>query len=495
MAKPIISQQTQTGLVPFPLIPLRWERYLDVPFVIPALKFPWDIFCGIEQEYYQHLYGVLREERMNRSTQASNANDSALGLEHLELSTRVEHVNDTLAVGRSRSGRKPHDFMSMMRAFELARLLYVETMAESVYLQVRSNPLFAEACGFAGKLPSYRSFARFDEIMTDFGLWEKARQLVIAFNLKQGVLEVEDTLVADTTHVEAEATYGKQMKTCGHKEDCDCPKVPTDDNVGIVRKSNAVSYVGHKVSLLGGAKGQLPLTREVCKGGEYDAFTLQPTLERFKSEFEELAKPVQYVLADGIYQTPGNQKVTKDTLGAKLLAPINPRNRKDKSSDARGIDKIDRYGVPHCIAGHKMELKGCDLKKEQYIFTCPVHNPQARQEGLVCPHHKHIECCNGATQGRVLRVDFLTTPQVDPEFPQHSRTFDTLYDARTGIERIIGMLKAGYSLRRVHKRGRKAVEAHVDQCIICMHVMAYGAHAQTGTVNRGWTRRRLKRVQ
>ncbi len=92
----------------------------------------------------------------------------------------------------------------MICAFELARLLYVE-------------------------------------IMTEFGLWERARQRVIAFNLKQGVLEVEDTLVADTTHVEAEATYGRQMKTCGHKEDCDCPKVPTDDNVGIVRKSNAVS--------------------------------------------------------------------------------------------------------------------------------------------------------------------------------------------------------------------------------------------------------------
>jgi hypothetical protein len=253
--------------------------------------------------------------------------------------------------------------------------------------------------------------------------------------------------------------------------------------------------VGHKVSLLSGAKGQLPLTREVFKGGEYDAHTLQPTLERFKSEFEELAKPVQYVLADGIYQTAGNQEATKDVLGAKLLAPINPRGRKDKASDARGIDKIDRYGVPHCIAGHKMELKGCDLKKEQYIFTCPVHNPQAKQEGLVCPHHKHIECCSGAAQGRVFRVDFSTTPQVDPEFPQHSRTFDTLYDARTGIERIIGMLKDGYSLRRVHKRGRKAVEAHVDQGILCMHVMAYCAYAQTGTVNRGWTRSRLKRAQ
>lgn len=59
------------------------------------------------------------------------------------------------------------------------------------------------------------------------------------------------------------------------------------------------------------------------------------------------------------------------------------------------------------------------------------------------------------------------------EFPKYSRTFGTLYDARTGIEWIIEMLKDGYSLRRVHKRVRNGVEAHVDQCMLCMHVMAY----------------------
>ena len=173
MAKSSISQHAQSGLVPFPLIPRQWEQYIDVPFVLPALTFPWDIFDGIEQEYYLHLYDSLRRERVKRLDKAGNADDSVLGI---VLPTRTRHVEDTLAARRSRSGRKPHDFMPMMRAFELARLLYVESMAESVYLQVRSNPLFAEACGFTGKLPSYRSFARFDDIMTNFGLWDKARR-------------------------------------------------------------------------------------------------------------------------------------------------------------------------------------------------------------------------------------------------------------------------------------------------------------------------------
>ncbi|AJH78928.1 hypothetical protein [Heyndrickxia coagulans] len=43
-----------------------------------------------------------------------------------------------------------------------------------------------------------------------------------------------------------------------------------------------------------------------------------------------MAEQLSFILADGIYQTPENQKVTKDVLQAKLVAPINPRNRKDK---------------------------------------------------------------------------------------------------------------------------------------------------------------------
>lgn len=84
-----------------------------------------------------------------------------------------------------------------------------------------------------GKLPSYRTFARFDQIMTDCGLWETARQRVISFNLEQGVLEVENTLVADTTYVKAKATYGKQMKTCVAKKTVIAPRYPPMTMLGL----------------------------------------------------------------------------------------------------------------------------------------------------------------------------------------------------------------------------------------------------------------------
>ncbi|WP_035200624.1 transposase, partial [Heyndrickxia coagulans] len=123
-----------------------------------------------------------------------------------------------------------------------------------------------------------------------------------------------------------------------------------------------------------------------------------------------------------------------------------------------------------------------------------VFHPNAKQEGLTCPLANHAECCNGAAQGRVFRIDFDQTPQVDVELPQHGRTFEVLYSARTVIERIFGILKDGYSLRRVHKRGKQAVEAHVDRCMISMHIMANMAYHQTGKANCGWTRNRLQRA-
>ncbi|MCJ7843393.1 transposase [Lederbergia sp. NSJ-179] len=119
-----------------------------------------------------------------------------------------------------------------------------------------------------------------------------------------------------------------------------------------------------------------------------------------------------------------------------------------------------------------MELRGSDREKEQYIFTCPVFHSKAKQDGPTCPFAKHVECCNGATQGRAFRVGFSLTPQVDPELPQHSRTYKALYSNRTIIERIFGIMTDGYSLRRVHKRGKQAVEAHVDRCMMTMHIMA-----------------------
>lgn len=80
-------------------------------------------------------------------------------------------------------------------------------------------------------------------------------------------------MAVDTTHVEAEATLNA-VRNCGHFEPCDCPKIPMDNNVGLMRKSNTVSYIAHKVALVCGVKSELLLSGCVFKGGESDAITV-----------------------------------------------------------------------------------------------------------------------------------------------------------------------------------------------------------------------------
>ncbi len=105
-------------------------------------------------------------------------------------------------------------------------------MITSVHHQVVGNSDFRMVCGFTST-PYLRTFERFDQIMIENGLWEKARQLIVQFNIEQGIIEKEEQLARYyTTHVEAEATLNAVRK-CGHTEPCDCPKILTDDNVGL----------------------------------------------------------------------------------------------------------------------------------------------------------------------------------------------------------------------------------------------------------------------
>ncbi|UOF91479.1 transposase [Fodinisporobacter ferrooxydans] len=270
---------------------------------------------------------------------------------------------------------------------------------------------------------------------------------------------------------------------------CNCQKILTDDNVGLLRKSNSVSYVAHKVAVVCGVKGELPLSRTVFKGNQSDSITFEETLKDFKQAIpEQVVRAVKYVTADGIYQSADNQQHAKELLNAKLIAPINPRKIKEKLVDIRGVEKITSYGVPVCMSGHSMQLKGYDAAKEQFVWVCPVFHDKYRKEGLTCSAACHTKCCNQAKTGRTVRIERSLTPQIDPEFPQHLSSFKDIYKERTAIERVFAQLKDGFSMRRVHKRGKQAVEAHMDRCITISHLLAFVSVMETGQLYRGWAR-------
>jgi hypothetical protein len=79
-----------------------------------------------------------------------------------------------------------------------------------VHQKLRENPAFARTCGFTiprvdkperqSDIPSLRKLQQFDQIMTQNGLWAEVALDRVAANLRDGTVQVESTLVHDTTH-------------------------------------------------------------------------------------------------------------------------------------------------------------------------------------------------------------------------------------------------------------------------------------------------------
>ena len=93
-----------------------------------------------------------------------------------------------------------------------------EATPDKVHLLLKSNLSFARVCGFIPKgeddrywskyVPSERKLQQFDQIMTDYKLWDKCKQKEVVQNISTGVIKKEKVLVGDTTHFHAYSSFG-----------------------------------------------------------------------------------------------------------------------------------------------------------------------------------------------------------------------------------------------------------------------------------------------
>jgi hypothetical protein len=111
------------------------------------------------------------------------------------------------------AGRPPKCFFAMLYGFLGTTLAGQPAEPEFVHQRLCENPAFARTCGFTiprpGKperqsdIPSLRKLQQFDQIITAAGLWEELALDRVAANLQEGKIQVEATLVHDTTHYHA----------------------------------------------------------------------------------------------------------------------------------------------------------------------------------------------------------------------------------------------------------------------------------------------------
>lgn len=413
----------------------------------------------------------------------------------------------SLAVILSGPGRPPCDGLCLLKAFLAGPLLGGGDDPTSVHRALHSNPTFARIAGFLGpeakkqpweltsrRLPSLSVCAEFSEIMTRYGLWHLARLEQVRENMSSGVLEIEDTVSFDTTHLEAnshcanvvppgaepekEGGKPKHRKVpqvrkwcdCGHEhwEGCPHPWSPTDQGAAVVVKGPTRIYWAHKTSVAAFGSSEIPFdVRVCCYAAESDGKTLVPHLQLLERDLPETLKNLRHVLADDAYRH-NRDAIELFWNQPRLSVPVHGRKVNPKVADAFvGINRFTPAGFPICEQGHRFELRGRDIKEERYIWVAPDDG----QGQSVCASCPLAGSCLGKGQRRHIRVPRQDLSQLDWNHPQHSTRNRARYGMRTGVERAIKRLKVDLNGQHLTHRDVHRVQAHLDRKLLTLHLL------------------------
>ena len=462
-----------------------YQPFLDYGFVPnPAVIFPtiisnyqWEIFEVISKNYHLCLKDFMLRENLKRKSALKDPLSLQQGsFAFLDDSSHTQVEN--FAKNPRGSGRKPTEFISLLKSFICARYMDIDVNSRTICSLLNSNPAFLERMNYKdSRPPSYRVIDRFDQLMTENELWEKAAYLAIDTNIREKIIDPDQEcfLILDTTHVPARAKKGKVVKACREcifSQTCKF-RVPTDDNAGVLTKSKTEKYYAHKVGLSTLSRSAIPLDWFVDRGERFDGKFLEPLLNRFRDRYPQFE--ITEVIANGTFGSKDNEQLTEQILGARLLAPVNPRRCKEIEAPAHGIKKITKYGQPICLADFKMVLRGRSISTKEYIWVCAKLHPESPQYNpeYIC---ELKEQCSSGRYGRTYRTKAQEFPQINWKFPQFSKEAQGLLALRTTIERDISWLKQGLKMESLWKRGKKNVQSHLAKCLLSMHIVTNVAH-------------------
>ena len=412
-----------------------------------------------------------------------------------------------LGILLSGPGRPPADALCLLRAFLAGPVLGVDDSPASIFNLLHSNPTFARACDFLGRdamkqpgeltsrrLPSLAVCEEFSEVMTRYGLWQLARLEQVRENVASGVVELEDTLAFDTTHIEANSHCGnvvppdakveagkkpKRRKVPRMRKTCDCgkeqwescehPWTPTDDGAAVVVKGPTRVYWAHKASVVSLGRSEIPIdARALQYAAEHDGKTLVPHLEVLARDLPDFLEVLRHVLADDAYRGY-LEEVRRFGQEARLHVPVHPNGR-SKAELAALLDGIDRFtpiGVPVCEANYRFQMWGRDLESERYIWAAP----DDEDGNSVCVGCPFASTCLSKGTRRHIRVERTDFPQIDWENPQHLARNRARYHMRTGVERAIKRLKVDLRGEHLTHRDALRVQAHLDRKLLTLHLL------------------------
>jgi hypothetical protein len=396
-------------------------------------------------------------------------------------------------------GKKPKCFFALFKSFIGASLMGFESIPEKVHLLLTSNLAFARVCGFIPKadndqywfkyVPSIRKLEQFDQIMTDYGLWDRCKTKEVIENIELGIIKKEKELVGDTTHFHAYSgfetvTYidkkGKekrksQSKTtkncrCEDKDNCEHPWELADDGAGTIVKAFNKYIWGHKASILGLPMQGIPLDAvAVADAATHDGETFFPHVVRLFAQYPQVKSWIETVLYDSACDSRLLKDKFRDKLGIELKASLNPRRKKTVTENLpKGMKKLTAYGNLVCNADFEMDYKGSRYNTEKFIYQAPLDVNGTS----VCDNCEQKQrCCPYAQNGRIVQVSFNMLPHIYSQDPPMAKRFKAIMTLRPSVERMIKRLKCDLGDDRLKKRGNASFQAYLDKTMTAFHIL------------------------
>jgi len=370
---------------------------------------------------------------------------------------------------------------------------------EKVHFLLTSNLSFARVCGFIPKgaeqeslskyVPSLRKLEQFDQIMTDYGLWNRCKQQEIRTNIENGVIKEENIVVGDTTHYYAYSgfetiTYtdenGKEKKKsqskvtkncrCEDQENCPHPWDLADEGAGTIVKGSKKIIWGHKASIVGLPLQGIPLdARCVADAATNDSQTFYPHVVSLFEDHPEIQPWFDIALYDSACDIDKLKEQFRMDLGIQLKTSLNPRRRYTISDNLpKGMDRLTPYANLVCRGGQIMDYQGVRYDTEKFIYHSPL-DENNEPVCNTCPNK--LECCPFSEKGRVVTIDFDLLPHIDPNDPPMAKRFKAIMTRRPSVERMIKRLKCDLSDDRLSKRGNASFQAYLDKTMIAFHIL------------------------
>jgi len=339
------------------------------------------------------------------------------------------------------AGRPAKCFFSMLYAFLGTTLAGQRAEPQFVYQRLVENPAFARTCGFTirrpGKperqsdVPSLRKLQQFDQLMTANGLWEELAVDRVAANLREGKVEMEDTLVHDTTHyhaysskqmVELAAPFDAEARqTPASNEDSPVPASQSSQPVPAVKVGGGPVVVG-RIEVVRVPAGQAPLVRASAvaepAGSSGDKTSAHDTAVSSSNSATALEKPQAAQTKSA--KSPPTKKVKSKSPPAKK-AKTKKKKRKSHPRTTKNCRCQDREDCDHewisadlgtgtvvkgpgrMYWGHKASTLGL-ANQEILLDAVAMSDAASHDSQSVVPHLNRLFSRHPDLRGQVKRL-------------------------------------------------------------------------------------------